>query len=98
MPVFEHDSSSSDEDSSPLEGTPIPERLPDHDYESHDGAPVTSTGVESLTQETSIIDPVEDNIVIHARGYQIEMFEKSLIQNIIVAVRQELPAICDLDI
>lgn len=86
MPVFEHDGSSSDEYSTPLGGTPIPEELPDHDAEFHDGAPVTSTGVESLAQENAAIDPVEENIVINARGYQIEMFEKSLIQNIIVAM------------
>lgn len=89
MPIFEDDSSSSDKDSSPLGGTTIPERLPGHDSEFHDGAPVTNTGVESLAPEDSVIDPVEDNLVIHARGYQIEMFEKSLMQNIIVAVRQK---------
>lgn len=98
MPVFEHDGSSSDEYSTPLGGTPIPEELPDHDAEFHDGAPVTSTGVESLAQENAAIDPVEENIVINARGYQIEMFEKSLIQNIIVAVCPKPPTICDLDI
>ncbi|KAI1117453.1 dicer-like protein 2 [Nemania sp. NC0429] len=86
MPVSEHDSSSSDEDSSPLEEDPIPEQLPDHDPEFHDGAAVTPTGLESLAQESSVVDPVEDAVVIHARGYQVEMFEKSLQQNIIVAM------------
>lgn len=31
--------------------------------------------------------PVEEQMVIHARAYQVEMLEESLKQNIIVAVR-----------
>ena len=34
-------------------------------------------------------DQAEDDTVIHARAYQVEMFEESLKRNIIVAVSRE---------
>ncbi|KAJ8124212.1 hypothetical protein ONZ43_g4 [Nemania bipapillata] len=63
--------------------------------ETDDEAHIPSVGVDAPVQESSAIsppvdsvDPLEESIIIHARAYQIEMFEKSLKQNIIVAVGQ----------
>ncbi|KAI1153106.1 RNase3 domain-containing protein [Nemania diffusa] len=63
--------------------------------EIDDGAHIAPVGVDTPVQESSTIgprgpidpaDPLEEEMVIHARAYQIEMFEKSLKQNIIVAM------------
>ncbi|KAI1132220.1 RNase3 domain-containing protein [Nemania abortiva] len=85
---------------SPMEGvvTPMPddESLSSEASELDDEAHATPTGVgENAAQEISTIspidpidpvDPLEEQTVIHARAYQVEMFEKSLKQNIIVAM------------
>ncbi|KAI0112057.1 RNase3 domain-containing protein [Nemania sp. FL0031] len=84
---------------SPMEGvvTPMPyvESSSSEASESDDGVHTASTNVEAPVQETSTIsptgpidaiDPIEEQTIIHARAYQVEMFEKSLKQNIIVAM------------
>lgn len=89
--MAEYDSSSGEEDSissktSP-ELAPIAESFPGTD----DNVPTASAHIDASVQEispTNSIDPLEAQVVIHARAYQVEMFEESLKQNIIVAVRQ----------
>ncbi|KAI2642218.1 RNase3 domain-containing protein [Xylaria nigripes] len=46
----------------------------------------TSVGEDMSIQGTTTVAPTDENTVIHARAYQIEMFEKSLEQNIIVVM------------
>jgi hypothetical protein len=87
MSMTEDDSSSSGHSSS-LELTPIPEDLPGHPTELDDVGHTTSASIDAPNQENSIADTVEKSTVIHSRAYQIEMFQKSLEQNIIVAVGQ----------
>ncbi|TGJ83158.1 hypothetical protein E0Z10_g5610 [Xylaria hypoxylon] len=84
-PVAEH-GGSNDEDSSSLEPTPSSEGLPAQVSEFDDGIHTISASVDTFIQETATVDPMEETTVIHARAYQIEMFEKSLKQNIIVAM------------
>ncbi|KAI8634192.1 hypothetical protein F5Y19DRAFT_203509 [Xylariaceae sp. FL1651] len=45
-----------------------------------------SITVDASIQNDSTPDPAKEEAVIHARAYQIEMFEESLKQNIIVAM------------
>ncbi|KAI0449605.1 RNase3 domain-containing protein [Xylaria acuta] len=85
-PMAGNDGYSSEEDLSSLELIPTPEDAPDHADGFDDGAHITSSRVDAPIEADSTTDPVEDNIVIHARAYQTEMFEKSLKQNIIVAM------------
>ncbi|KAI0472383.1 RNase3 domain-containing protein [Xylaria cf. heliscus] len=85
-PMAENDGYSSEEDPSSLELTPTPEDVPDQASEFDHGPDITSSRVDAPMEADSTIDPVENNIVIHARAYQTEMFEKSLKQNIIVAM------------
>ncbi len=85
--VAGHESSPDEEGSSSLEPTPACEGLPDQVSEFDDGTRTTAVCVETPIEESAALDKT----VIHARAYQIEMFEKSLKQNIIVAVRQVRP-------
>jgi hypothetical protein len=85
--------SSPSEDSSSLDSVG-PEDLPGHMSELDGIANTTSVCVDSSIQQDSVVDPLEEQIVIHARAYQVEMFEESLKQNIIVAVRLSLPTTC----
>ncbi|KAJ8133310.1 hypothetical protein O1611_g307 [Lasiodiplodia mahajangana] len=80
--------------------TPMPddESFSSETSESGDEAPITPAGVAAVVQEASSIsspdppdpidhiDPIEEQTIIEARSYQVEMFEKSLKQNIIVAM------------
>ncbi|KAI3317473.1 RNase3 domain-containing protein [Xylariaceae sp. AK1471] len=84
-PMTGYESSSSEDSSSP-DPTPIPEGLSDHLPELDDATNATSVRVDSSVRENSTIDPIEEQIIIHARAYQIEMLEESLKQNIIVAM------------
>ncbi|KAJ2993851.1 hypothetical protein NUW58_g1717 [Xylaria curta] len=86
-PMADYDNSySSEEDASSFELAPAPEGLPGRAPEFDDGAPSSSVHVETPVEGDSTTDPIEDKIAIHARAYQVEMFEKSLQQNIIVAM------------
>ncbi|KAI1753705.1 RNase3 domain-containing protein [Xylaria castorea] len=85
-PIAEDDNYSSEEDLSSLELTPTPENVSDQVSRVDNGAYMTSSRVDAPIEADSTTDPVEDNVVIHARAYQVEMFEKSLKQNIIVAM------------
>ncbi|KAI8947405.1 RNase3 domain-containing protein [Xylaria longipes] len=89
-PMAENENYSSDEDLSSLQLTPtpedVPDQVPDQVSEFDHGAHITSSRVDAPIEADPTIDPIEDNIVIHARAYQTEMFEKSLKQNIIVAM------------
>lgn len=84
-----YDSSSGEEDSTSPETSPEPtltaERFPGTD----DSVPIASVHLDASVQENSpknSIDPLESQVIMHARAYQVEMFEKSLKQNIIVAM------------
>ncbi|KAI1347778.1 hypothetical protein F5Y01DRAFT_294202, partial [Xylaria sp. FL0043] len=75
--VARDESSSDEEEAGSIKPTTPLEALPDKVCESHNGTYVTPL---------SPIDPIDEKTVIHARAYQIEMFEKSLERNIIVAM------------
>ncbi|KAH8164933.1 hypothetical protein CIB48_g3304 [Xylaria polymorpha] len=85
-PMADNDGYSSEEDLISFELTPTPGGVPDQVSEFDDGADITSSGVDGLIKADSASDPIEETTVIHARAYQTEMFEKSLKQNIIVAM------------
>ncbi|KAI1745424.1 RNase3 domain-containing protein [Xylaria scruposa] len=85
-PTTENDDSPSEEDSRLLGLTPTPENVPDQVSRFDDGEHIKSSGVDAPVEVDLTTDPIEDNVVIHARAYQVEMFEKSLKQNIIVAM------------
>ncbi|TRX97463.1 hypothetical protein FHL15_001741 [Xylaria flabelliformis] len=80
-PMAENDNYSSEED---FELTPTPMNVSDQVSGVDDG--VHATRVDPPVEADSTTDLVDDNVVIHARAYQVEMFEKSLKQNVIVAM------------
>ncbi|RWA11633.1 hypothetical protein EKO27_g3483 [Xylaria grammica] len=65
---------------------PAPDGLPARVSGLDGGTHTTSVGADTSIQENATIDPIEERTAINARAYQIEMFEKSLKQNIIVAM------------
>ncbi|KAF2966518.1 hypothetical protein GQX73_g7057 [Xylaria multiplex] len=83
--LTEHGSSSGKRDSSSLELTSTSEGPQAQAPQPDDGTHTISVGVGASIEDATI-DPIEERTVIHARAYQIEMFEKSLKQNIIVAM------------
>ncbi|KAI1266146.1 RNase3 domain-containing protein [Xylariaceae sp. FL1019] len=76
--VFEYVTSSSDEDSSP-------ELEPMYDEEALDIDDLDPIGID-VASNASIAPPAEQEATIHARAYQLEMFEASLKENIIVVM------------
>ncbi|KAI1825369.1 RNase3 domain-containing protein [Xylaria intraflava] len=81
VPIDGYDSSSSESEE---DSSSSADELPESDQEAHI---VTSARVDALAESAVTTGPVEEKIVvIHARAYQIEMFEKSLQQNIIVVM------------
>ena len=85
-PLAGLESSSDDEGLSSPESSPALEDVRTQSSASKDGADVTTACNDIPVQETSAANPINDEAVIRARAYQVEMFEKSLEQNIIVAV------------
>ncbi|KAI0203083.1 RNase3 domain-containing protein [Astrocystis sublimbata] len=83
-PVTDHGDYSS-EDASPLDRTSALEN-PNLPSVIDDDPHVASSRIETLPEAGSTTDQVEDSVAIHARAYQVEMFEKSLEQNIIVVM------------
>ncbi|KAI0806386.1 RNase3 domain-containing protein [Xylaria sp. FL0064] len=84
--VGRDESSSDEEESGSLKPITPLKALPDRVSESHNGTHATPLCAETLVQENAPINPIDEKTVIHARAYQIEMFEKSLERNIIVAM------------
>ncbi|KAI0426631.1 RNase3 domain-containing protein [Xylaria sp. FL1042] len=84
--VTQDESTSDEEDSGSLEPTTPFEALPNQVSGSHYGTRVTPVCTETSNQENAPMAPIDEKTVIHARAYQIEMFEKSLERNIIVAM------------
>ncbi|KAK5629446.1 hypothetical protein RRF57_005161 [Xylaria bambusicola] len=79
-------SSSEYGESSSLENPCTLEDMSNETPAYEDGAHVTSICIDTPVQETDSTNSISDEIVIHARAYQVEMFEKSLKENIIVAM------------
>ncbi|KAI0407085.1 RNase3 domain-containing protein [Xylaria palmicola] len=83
------DGSSTEESLSSRDSTPVPGGLPDDHSRFDDRTHTTAVGDDAPVQgipSMDPIDPIEEKTVIHARAYQVEMFEKSLEENIIVAM------------
>ncbi|KAI0506601.1 dicer-like protein 2 [Xylaria bambusicola] len=85
-PLAEIGSSSEDEDSSSLRSHRTLDDTSNETPAYEDAAPVTSVCVDTPVQETTSTNSINDEAVIHARAYQVEMFEKSLKENIIVTM------------
>jgi hypothetical protein len=87
-PFMDDDGDYSSDDSGSLEVSPTHEVVDDNSANVDGGAPPTPNIVDMSTQECPFTsDPVdEEETIIRSRAYQIEMFEESLKQNIIVAV------------
>ncbi|GAP83771.1 putative RNase3 domain-containing protein [Rosellinia necatrix] len=84
-----YDGSSDEEDPSSLEPSPTPEDASNQDPRFDHNTDAISVHADTPPDEITPVDstdPVEEQLLIHARAYQIEMFEKSLKQNIIVAM------------
>ena len=77
---FESGAGSEDSES----GTQTPDIPTPAESESH--SVVRSPPAE---EDDAQAGQAEDDIVVHARAYQVEMFEESLKRNIIVAVSRE---------
>lgn len=80
--------------SPPLSASLSPESLSDDDNsipsESHEGPGALLSGQSEAEVEDTLAEDLQiqdaDSDIIHAREYQLEMFEESLKRNIIVAV------------